>query len=80
MPAAYNGFTTVIQKEGVIMPLDVHLRDGETQEALVKRFQRTIEMSGILREVKAKRFFVSRGVAARIKAKKAARKRQKQNV
>ena len=59
------------------MSLDVYLRDGETQEALLKRFQRTIEMSGILREVKAKRFFVSRGDAARIKAKKAARRRQR---
>jgi small subunit ribosomal protein S21 len=59
------------------MALNVNLRDGETQEALLKRFQRNVEMSGILREVKAKRFFVSRGDAARIKARKAARRRQR---
>ena len=60
------------------MSLEVYLRDGETQEGLLQRFQRTIQMSGILREVKAKRFFVSKGDAARIKTKKAARKRRKQ--
>jgi ribosomal protein S21 len=59
------------------MPLDVHLRDGESQEGLLQRFQRTIQMSGILREAKTKRFFVSRGDAARIKAKNAARKRRR---
>jgi ribosomal protein S21 len=59
------------------MSLDVYVRDGETQEALLKRFLRTVQMSGILREAKAKRYFVSRGDAARIKAKKAARRRQR---
>ena len=59
------------------MPLDVYLRDGESQEGLLQRFQRTIQMSGILREAKTKRFFVSRGDAARIKAKNAARKRRR---
>jgi len=60
------------------MSLGVYLRDGETQEALLQRFQRAIQTSGILREAKAKRFFVSRGDAARIKAKKASRRRQRQ--
>jgi len=59
------------------MGLDVYVRDGETQEALLKRFLRTVQMSGVLREAKAKRYFVSRGDAARIKAKKAARRRQR---
>jgi len=60
------------------MPVEVHLRDGETQESLLRRFQKTIEMSGVLREAKSKRFFVSRGDAARIKAKKSARRRRRQ--
>jgi ribosomal protein S21 len=60
------------------MALEVYLRDGETQEALLKRFQRTIEMSGVLREVKNRRYFISRGDAARMKAKRAARKRGRQ--
>jgi ribosomal protein S21 len=61
-----------------VMSLEVYLRDGETQESLLKRFQRTIEMSGVLREAKAKRYFISRGDAARIKEKKAARRRRRQ--
>ncbi len=58
--------------------MDVVLREGETQESLLKRFTKSVEMSGVLREAKAKRFFVSRGDAARIKAKKAARRRRRQ--
>jgi small subunit ribosomal protein S21 len=50
----------------------VSIRDGETQEALLKRFQRGIQNSGLLREVKAKRFFVSNGEKARIAARKSA--------
>jgi small subunit ribosomal protein S21 len=60
------------------MALDVHLREGESQEGLLQRFQKSVQMSGILREAKAKRAFVSKGDAARIKAKKAARKRRLQ--
>jgi ribosomal protein S21 len=58
--------------------MEVYLREGETQEGLLKRFLKTVQMSGILREAKAKRFFVSRGDAARIKAKKAAQRRRRQ--
>ncbi len=61
------------------MPLNVQLRDAETQEGLLQRFQRTIQLSGVLREAKSKRFFVSKGDAARIKAKAAARRRRKQS-
>ena len=50
----------------------VSLRDGETQEALLRRFQRSVQNSGLLREVKAKRFFVSNGEKARIAARKSA--------
>jgi ribosomal protein S21 len=59
--------------------LEVYLRDGETQEALLKRFLKTVQMSGILREAKAKSYFISRGDAARIKAKKAARRRRRES-
>src|SRR4029450_3966068 len=48
----------------------VALREGETQEALLRRFQRSIQNSGLLREVKSKRFFVSNGEKARIAARK----------
>lgn len=60
------------------MTLEVRLRDGETQESLLRRFQKEIQMSGVLREAKAKRYFISKGDAARIKARKAARRRWRQ--
>ena len=50
----------------------VSIREGETQEALLRRFQRSIQNSGLLREVKSKRFFVSNGEKARIAARKSA--------
>lgn len=60
------------------MSLEVHLREGETQDSLLKRFQRSVQMSGILREAKSHNYFVSKGNAARIKAKNSARKRRRE--
>jgi ribosomal protein S21 len=56
------------------MPFEVSLRDGETQDSLLRRFQRMVQMDGILREAKARRCFVSKGDAARTKARRAARR------
>jgi ribosomal protein S21 len=60
------------------MSLEVHLRDGETQDSLLKCFQRMVQMSGILREAKTHNYFVSKGDAARIKARNSARRRRRQ--
>jgi ribosomal protein S21 len=60
------------------MSLEVHLREGETKDSLLKRFQRTIQMSGVLREAKAHNYFVSKGDAARIKARNSARRRRRE--
>ena len=60
------------------MPLEVNLREGETQDSLLRRFQRAVQMSGIMREVKARRYFLSKGEAARLKAKRSARRRRKE--
>ena len=61
------------------MSLEVRLRDGESQESLLLRFQKMVQHSGILREVKMNSYFLSKGEADRIKAKKSARKRQRQS-
>ena len=63
---------------GGVMSLEVYVREGETQDSLLKRFQRAIQMSGILREAKAHNYFVSKGDAARIKAKNSARRRRRE--
>ena len=38
---------------------EVTLREGETQDSLLKRFNTAVQKSGLLREVKRKRFFES---------------------
>ena len=58
------------------MALEVSLREGETQDSLLRRFQRVVQMDGILREAKAGRHFVSKRETARLKAKKSARRRR----
>ncbi|MFC1982464.1 30S ribosomal protein S21 [Chloroflexota bacterium] len=58
------------------MSLEVSIRKGETQDSLLRRFQRMIQMEGILREAKSHRHFLSKRDAARLKAKKSARRRR----
>jgi ribosomal protein S21 len=59
-----------------VMSLKVSIREGETQDSLLKRFQRMIQMDGVLREVKSHRYFLSKRETARLKAKKNARRRR----
>ncbi|MDD5038953.1 MAG: 30S ribosomal protein S21 [Dehalococcoidales bacterium] len=60
------------------MSLEVNLREGETQDSLLRRFQRSVQISGILREAKVHNYFVSKGDAARIKARNSARRRRRE--
>jgi ribosomal protein S21 len=61
------------------MALEVILSAGESQESLVRRFQRTIQMEGILREAKACQTFLSKRDAYKIKSKRAARRKRLYN-
>jgi ribosomal protein S21 len=58
------------------MALEVSIREGETQDSLLKRFQRIVQMDGVLRDAKAHRYFTSKRDAARIKARKSAKRRR----
>jgi len=58
------------------MALEVSIREGESQDSLLRRFQKVVQTSGVLREVKAHRYFLSRREAARIKMKQNARRRR----
>ncbi|MBA7683701.1 hypothetical protein ES703_92081 [subsurface metagenome] len=60
------------------MTLEVTIRESESQESLLRRFQRMVQMNGVLREAKAHRHFISKGDAARLKAKNAAKRRRRQ--
>ena len=61
-----------------VVSLEVFIREGESQDSMLRRFQKVVQMSGILREAKAHRHFVSKRDAARIKAKNNARRRKRQ--
>jgi len=67
----------VSRRCGNVMSLEVHIREGETQDALLRRFQKVVQMGGILREAKAHRYFLSKGEAVRLKAKMSARRRRR---
>ncbi len=54
--------------------MQVSLRDGESQEGLLSRFQKRMQTSGILREFRSRRHFVSNHEKARLAARKAARR------
>ena len=60
-----------------ILSLEVSIHEGESQESLLHRFQKMVQMSGIMREVKANRHFIPKSEAARIKAKKNAQRKRR---
>jgi small subunit ribosomal protein S21 len=58
----------------------VHLRPGESQENLLKRFRKAVAMSGIRRDVRKKRWFVSKSEQRRqAKAQAIRRLRRRRN-
>ena len=38
------------------MSIEVSIREGESQDSLLRRFQRMVQMTGVLRDAKAHRF------------------------
>ncbi|MFC2007754.1 30S ribosomal protein S21 [Chloroflexota bacterium] len=58
--------------------LEASVHEGESQESLLRRFQRMVQMSGSLREVKANRHFISKSETARIKAKKNTQRKRRE--
>jgi ribosomal protein S21 len=54
-------------------------RDGEDGEALVKRFQSIIQRAGIMRELRDRRFFRSKGEQGRIDKARAIRRSRRRH-
>ena len=52
----------------------VTLRDGEDGESLLKRFQTSMQRSGILRELRNRRYFKSKGEQARLDKQRSLRR------
>lgn len=55
----------------------VTLQEGESFDALLSRFRASVARSGILRELKARRFFCSKAEKARLAARRAARRHRR---
>ncbi len=54
-------------------------RDGESPESLVNRFRTSVQTSGVLRELRDRRFFRSKAQKERLAAQRAARRRLRQH-
>ena len=55
----------------------VKLRDGESQDRLLRRFRKVVIRSGVLSEVRKRRWFVSKSEQRRVEKKKAIRRIKK---
>ena len=52
----------------------VRIREGEDPESLLKRFQTSMQRSGILRDLRNRRFFRSKGAQARLDRQRSLRR------
>jgi small subunit ribosomal protein S21 len=52
----------------------VHLRSGESQDSLLKRFRKKVVKSGVLSTIRNKRWFISKSEQRRMEKKKAIRR------
>jgi ribosomal protein S21 len=55
----------------------VTLQEGESFDTLLKRFRAAVAQSGVLREMKDRRFFRSKAEKARMAAQRAARRHRR---
>jgi ribosomal protein S21 len=60
------------------MPSDVTLYAGESQESLVRRFQKMVQASGVLKEFRAHQRFMTKRDTYLAKAKNTARRNRRQ--
>ena len=58
----------------------VNLRNGESQDSLLKRFRKKIVKSGILSTIRDKRWFVSKSETRRMDKKKAIRRIKRRSI
>ena len=58
----------------------VNLRNGESQDSLLKRFRKKIVKSGILSTIRDKRWFISKSETRRMEKKKAIRRIKRRSI
>jgi small subunit ribosomal protein S21 len=64
------------KKEYIVLP-KVTLREGESQQKLLRRFRKTVSRSGVMSEVRKRRWFISKNEQRRMDKKKAIRRYKK---
>jgi small subunit ribosomal protein S21 len=64
----------------VISLASVNLRNGESQDSLLRRFRKKIVKSGILSTIRNKRWFVSKSETRRMEKKKAIRRIKRRSI
>ena len=57
----------------------VTLREGEDPESLLKRFQSSMQRSGIMRELRNRRFFRSKGEQERLDRQRSIRRMRRRS-
>ena len=57
----------------------VKVRKNEDANRAIKRFKRKVEASGIMRDIKRKRYYLKPSEAKKLKRKMAAKRRRKQD-
>jgi small subunit ribosomal protein S21 len=67
-------FSAIPCGKEVIGLASVNLRNGESQDSLLKRFRKKVVKSGVLSTVRRKRWFVSKSEQRRMEKKKAIRR------
>ena len=55
----------------------VTLRNNESQQAMFRRFRKVVTRSGVLGEIRKKRWFISKAETRRIEKKKAIRRHRR---
>ena len=74
MPGIFFGSNFPSEEGGEKILAVVTLRNGESQDQLLKRFRKKVVKSGVLSTVRRKRWFVSKSEQRRMEKKKAARR------
>ena len=58
----------------------VNLRNGESQDSLLKRFRKKVVKSGVLSTIRNKRWFISKSETRRMEKKKAIRRIKRRSI
>jgi ribosomal protein S21 len=61
------------------MPFEVTLHSGESQESLLRRFQKMVQISGVLKDFRSHQRFMSKRDAYLVRAKNTARRKRRQD-